>query len=55
MDLDFFNRFYVVMYKDEIMIMKRHVLGSMVMRKNGSTYLTCEIAPISEFEIIGEF
>lgn len=53
-NLDFF-KFYVVMYRDEIMILKPNVLGSQVMKEDGSVWMTCEIAPISEFEIIGEF
>lgn len=51
---DFF-KYYVVLYKNEIMILKPNLFGSQVMKKDGSVHMTCEIAPISEFIIIGEF
>jgi len=55
-DYSAFFAFYVVMYKDEIMILKACPgYGAQVMRKDGSVQFTCEMAPIDEFEIIGEF
>lgn len=53
--MEFLNCFKVVMYKGELMIMKQHYLSSLVMRADGSVWATCEIAPISEFEVIGDF
>lgn len=50
---DFFN-LYVVMFRGELMILKR-AMSSQVYREDGSTWLACELGPISEFEIIGEF
>lgn len=53
--MEFLNCFYVVIFKGELMILKRHYLSSQVMREDGSVWATCELGPISEFEIIGEF
>lgn len=53
-----FFKFEVVMYKGKIMILKRNTLGSQVMfmiKGKEMIALTCELGPISEFEIIGEF
>ena len=54
MENEFF-KFEVVLFKGEIMILKRNLLGSQIMREDGSIWLTCELGPISEFEIIGDF
>lgn len=53
--MDFFNCFKVVLFCGELIILKQNLLGSQVLRKDGSICLTCELGPISEFEIIGDF
>jgi hypothetical protein len=54
MNNEFFNCFKVALYKGEIVILKLNLLGSQVMFSDESVWMTCEIAPISEFEIIGD-
>ena len=53
--MESFFTFEVVLFKGELMILKRGPLGSQVMREDGSIWLTCELGLISEFEVIGEF
>lgn len=53
--MEFLNSYKVAIFKGEIVILKLNLIGSQVMFQDGSTWMTCEIAPISEFEIIGDF
>lgn len=50
-------RYYVpqlALWKDQAVILICGPLGSIVEFDGGFTYLSCELGPISDFEIIGD-
>lgn len=51
----FFSGIKVVMLGDEIMLMRSNLFGTQVMRADGSVWLSCELAPLSEFVLVGDF
>lgn len=53
--VNFLNSIKVCVFRGKICLVKFNLLGSQVMFDDDSVFLTCEVAPISEFEVIGDF
>lgn len=53
----FFNDLYVAVHKPtgRLCLVKYNILSSHVMFQEGKVFLTCEIGPISDFEMIELF
>lgn len=54
---EFFNCIYVAIHTptSRLCLVKKNLLGSQVMFDEESVYLTCEIGPISDFELLEQY